>query len=68
MQNILTIRVGDILEMKKNHPCGERTFKVLRVGSDVKIMCTGCSRTLTLERIKLEKLIKKIISKEEENG
>lgn len=68
MQNILTIRVGDILEMKKNHPCGERTFKVLRVGSDVKIMCTGCSRTLTLERIKLEKLIKKVISKEEENG
>ena len=62
MQNILTIHAGDILEVKKPHPCGSKTFKVIRAGSDVKIMCTECSRTLTLERIKLEKMIKKIVS------
>ena len=65
MQNILSIHVDDILEMKKNHPCGSKTFKVVRTGSDVKIVCTGCGRSLTLERVKLEKLVKKVIAKEE---
>ena len=67
MQNILSIHEGDVLEMKKSHPCGSKTFKVIRTGADIKIMCTVCSRTLTLERIKLEKMIKKIISKEAQN-
>ena len=61
----MDIRVGDILVMKKNHPCGGKSFKVLRIGADIKIMCTECSRTLTLERIKLEKMIKKANSQGE---
>ena len=65
MGNIPVINVGDLLELKKNHPCGNKTFKVLRIGSDIKIVCCECNRTLTLERIKLEKMIKKLISKGE---
>ena len=42
MGAIPVINVGDILEMKKPHPCGVNTFKVLRIGSDLKIACTGC--------------------------
>ena len=61
MSVIPIISVGDILEMKKNHPCGAKTFKVARIGSDIKLICTGCQRTLTIERIKVEKMIKKII-------
>ena len=64
MQNILSIHEGDVLEVKKPHPCGSKTFKVVRTGADVKIMCTECARTLTLERIKLEKMVKKVIFKE----
>ena len=64
MANIPIINVGDILEMKKNHPCGEKTFKVARIGSDIKLVCTGCGRALTIERVKVEKMIKKIISVE----
>ncbi|MBQ3017787.1 MAG: DUF951 domain-containing protein [Clostridia bacterium] len=60
MGAIPVINVGDILEMKKPHPCGVNTFKVLRIGSDLKIACTGCGRSLTLERIKVEKMIKRI--------
>lgn len=67
MQNILSIHEGDVVEVKKPHPCGSKTFKVVRTGSDVKIMCTECSRTLTLERIKLEKMVKKVISTEVKN-
>lgn len=62
MGNIPIINVGDILEMKKPHPCGSKEFKVLRVGADIKISCTSCARALTLDRIKVEKMIKKIHS------
>lgn len=65
---ILKISVGDTLEMKKPHPCGTRKFTVLRVGSDIRIVCCGCGRDMTLERIKLEKAIKNIISPEEDHA
>lgn len=67
MASIPVIKVGDVLELKKPHPCGSKFFKVLRTGSDIKLTCMQCSRTLTLERIKVEKMIKKIISSEETN-
>lgn len=56
------IHVGDVLELKKNHPCGEKRFTVLRTGSDIRIVCRGCGRDMTLPREKLEKAVKKIIS------
>lgn len=58
---IIKLSVGNLLELKKPHPCGERVFKVLRVGSDVRIVCVGCGRDMTIDRIKLEKSIKKVI-------
>jgi len=64
LMQILKISVGDILEMKKPHPCGSKHFKVMRVGSDVRIICEGCGRDMTLDRIKLEKAVKKILNKE----
>ena len=57
---ILKISIGDVLELKKPHPCGNKLFKVLRVGSDVRIICLECGRDMTLDRVKLEKSIKKI--------
>ncbi len=61
---ILKIDVGDIIELKKNHPCGNSLFKIARVGSDVRIICQGCGHDMTLDRIKLEKAIKKITKPE----
>ena len=60
MAGIIKISVGDILELKKPHPCGEKCFSVMRIGSDIRIICTRCGRDMTLPRIKLEKAIKKI--------
>ena len=57
---IIKISVGDTLELKKPHPCGEKLFKVLRVGSDVRIVCNGCGRDMTVDRVKLEKSIKNV--------
>ena len=55
------IEVGDLIIMKKKHPCSANTFKILRVGSDIRLTCTGCGRDLTLPREKLEKMIKRIL-------
>lgn len=58
--NIPKICVGDILTLKKTHPCGENRMRVARVGSDIRIICEGCQRDMTLPREKLEKAIRKI--------
>ena len=46
--------LGDIVVMKKNHPCGNNKFEIVRVGADIKIRCVNCSRYVRLAR-KLEK-------------
>lgn len=56
----MDVRVGDILTMKKQHPCGAKTFLVLRSGMDFRIRCTGCGREVMVPRAKCEKNIKKI--------
>ena len=53
-------RVNDKLEMKKQHPCGGRSFTVLRAGMDFKIRCDKCGREVMVPRKKLEKNIKSI--------
>ncbi len=59
---IKKFEVGDILEMKKPHPCGTNRMKVLRVGSDIRILCLGCGRDVTVPREKLEKNIRRVVS------
>lgn len=57
----MDVMVNDILQMKKNHPCGNNQFLVLRIGADFKLRCTKCSREFMAPRSKIEKNIKKII-------
>ena len=57
----MDIHVGDVLELKKQHPCGSRQWKVLRVGMDFKLRCAGCGHELMLPRSKAEKAVKKIM-------
>lgn len=56
----MNVNIGDILIMKKPHPCGNREFEVLRIGADFKIRCTGCGREVMIARAKAEKNIKAI--------
>lgn len=58
---IIRFEIGDIVELKKPHPCGSKQFKILRVGSDMRIVCLGCSHDMTIDRVKLEKAVKKFI-------
>ena len=56
------INVGDVLVLKKTHPCGSNEWEVVRSGADVKIKCLGCERVVMIERPTLQKRIKKVIS------
>jgi hypothetical protein len=63
---LMDIQVGDVLRMKKPHPCGCYEFAVLRVGMDFRIRCMGCGREVMLPRLKCEKNIKKVLRSGEE--
>ena len=56
----MDVREGDVLEMKKNHPCGGKQFLVLRSGMDFKIRCLKCGREVMVPRVKIERNIRKI--------
>lgn len=58
---ILNYSVGDIVSLKKGHPCGENKWKILRTGADIKIKCLGCDRQIWLTRIEFEKRVRKIL-------
>ncbi|NCC86371.1 MAG: DUF951 domain-containing protein [Clostridia bacterium] len=61
----MDVRVGDVLEMKKPHPCGSNKFLVLRSGMDFRICCLGCKHEVMVPRHKAEKNIRKIIREQQ---
>lgn len=63
----MEVLVGDVLLMKKPHPCGEKKFLVLRSGMDFRLRCMTCGREFLIPRVKAEKNIKSII-RENENA
>lgn len=56
----MDIKLGDILTMKKPHPCGSNRWRVTRVGADFKLTCLGCGREIMSPRSKVERGIKQI--------
>ena len=61
----MDVRVGDVLTMKKQHPCGEKRWQVLRIGADFKLRSLGCGHEIMGARSKFEKQIKAIERKDE---
>lgn len=60
-----SFNLNDIVEMKKQHPCGSNQFEIIRVGADIKIKCTGCGRIVMIPRSKFQKEVKKIVNNAE---
>ena len=56
----MDIHVGDVLELKKDHPCGSREWLVLRIGMDFRLRCRGCGHELMIPRAKAEKSIRRV--------
>ena len=59
---IIPLRAGDRVQLKKTHPCGNNLFRILRVGSEVRVVCERCGRDMTVDRIKLEKAIRRVMT------
>ncbi len=57
----MLLNLGDIVKMRKSHPCGSDLWKVVYVGADIKIRCEKCGRIVMLERPVFEKRVKKIV-------
>jgi hypothetical protein len=55
---MIDIRLGDVLTMKKDHPCGDNRWLVLRIGADLRLRCMGCSHEVMIPRLKAEKSIR----------
>ena len=54
----MDIQVGDIVRLKKTHPCGSFEWEVLRIGADFRLKCTGCGHQIMMPRSKFEKSLK----------
>ena len=54
-------KLGSVVVMKKQHPCGANECEIIRIGADIKIKCCNCGRTIMLPRIDFNKKLKKVI-------
>ena len=61
----MELNLGDIVTMKKPHPCGSTKWAVTRVGMDIKLKCLGCGREVMSPRSKAEKGIRSVEKKSE---
>lgn len=59
--------LGDIVEMKKQHPCGTNRWEIIRTGADIKIKCVSCGRIIMIPRVKFEKSLKQVLERKEKN-
>ncbi|MCC8060705.1 MAG: DUF951 domain-containing protein [Clostridiales bacterium] len=60
--------VGDIVKLKKPHPCGSCEWEILRVGADFRLQCLGCGRQVMTARRMVEKNARALRKKETEQG
>ena len=54
----ITYELGDIVRLKKKHPCGSFEWEILRTGMDFRLKCQGCGHLILIPRTKFEKMVK----------
>lgn len=62
----MDIRVGDVVKLKKQHPCGSYLWEVLRIGMDFRLKCEGCGHQIMIPRKQVEKNLRQLTRKDEE--
>ncbi|NLC11150.1 MAG: DUF951 domain-containing protein [Firmicutes bacterium] len=53
--------LGQVVRLKKNHPCGSNEWRIIRVGMDFRLKCLGCGRSVLLPRSQFERRVKEIL-------
>lgn len=59
----IRVSEGDVVRLKKGHPCGANAWEVMRLGMDVKLRCTGCGHIVRLERARLERRVRQVLGR-----
>lgn len=59
----MEIRLGDVVRLKKMHPCGSYEWVVVRLGADIGIRCLSCGRRVLLDRVVFERRVKALVSR-----
>jgi hypothetical protein len=62
---VMEIKLGDVVRLKKKHPCGSDQWRVVRLGADIGIRCLGCQRRVLLGRSVFERRVKEFLSRGE---
>ena len=62
---VMEIRLGDVVRLKKKHPCGSYEWQVVRLGADIGIRCMQCHHRVLLERSTFERRVKSFVSRGE---
>jgi hypothetical protein len=62
---VLELRLGDVIRLKKAHPCGSNEWVIIRLGADIGIKCLKCQHAILLDRVLLERRLKGFISRGE---
>ena len=60
---VKSIGLNDVVEMKKQHPCGTNSWKIIRMGADIRIKCEGCGHSVMIPRNEFSKKMKKVLVK-----
>lgn len=61
MSGPMPLQIGDTVQMRKQHPCGGDTWRIVRVGADIGMRCLTCDRKVLLPRAECERRIKRIV-------
>ena len=59
----IDILLGDVVQMRKPHPCGGDTWRVVRLGAEIGMRCLTCNRKVLLPRAEFERRIKRFVSR-----
>lgn len=59
----LDVRVGDVVQLRKGHPCGGDTWTIYRIGADIGLRCATCGRRVLLSRRELERRLKRFVQR-----
>jgi hypothetical protein len=65
---VTEIMLGDVVRLKKTHPCGSDLWEIVRLGADIGIRCQGCQRRVLLPRSTLERRIRAFVSRGESHA
>jgi hypothetical protein len=59
----LELRLGDLLRLRREHPCGSREWSVVRLGADIGLVCAGCGHRILMDRLDVERRVVELVER-----